>query len=175
LGSPKSGVDAARLRFLIAVADAGIQEAYPVADRCSVLAHARLVSALRLEVGAQVLSLLTGAATIFLIYYFGKDAKTLFAAVTSFAANALLAVVRYKRTGVSGGKDTLASVHTKLVAALPELEFLRGRLKSHCAAGSPSAGSAREIGQLVARAEQLCKEIRVQAAEIPGCLCHTPS
>ena len=157
-----------RFRFLIKVAEAGIDEAKGLAERCSVLAHGRLVRAMKLEISAQVIALSAGAGTIFLVLYFGRDTRTVISAIASFAGNLLLAGVAYYRTGIGGGKSALAAVHAKLVGVVPELDFLRARLTSLAASTSSEPGAVKELQQLLGRAEQLCKEVRLQAAEVPG-------
>jgi hypothetical protein len=69
---------------------------------------------------------------------------------------------------MGGNKNGLVAVHAKLVTSVPELTFLKGRLEGYGAIDFEDAQTIREATQLVAHAEQLCKDVRAWSAEIPG-------
>jgi len=156
-----------RWRFLLRVALSGLDEATSLADRCFALAHLRLRRALQLEFIATTVALVASASTVVLVAAHADATKTVVSAIGACIGNLLLAGVTMQRNGL-GGKDSVSAVHARLAALLPELTFLKGRLASYRSETEFDARMEQELGDLVARAEQLCKEVRVRCADVPG-------
>jgi hypothetical protein len=157
---------AQKARFLLSVAIEATSETKQLAESALIVATRRLDIARRLDFSAQSLSLLASSGTVLLLLQ--KNEKSYIAAVLSFLASLFLLGTSMYRTGMGGGKSGIQAVHAKLVTSIPELTFLRGRLAAYNSIPLDGAGAEKEALQLVSRAEQLCKDVRGWAAEVPG-------
>jgi hypothetical protein len=160
--------DNKRILFLLAVAQEGVEAAEFIAEKCCVEAQKRLTTALRLEFAAKAASLLGSMGTIILVLYLGKDVRTVFVAACSFIGSLSVAGAGLYRTGIGGGTRDLPAVHAKLATSIAELGFLRARLASYSRNTLLDEISQKDALRLVDRAEQLCRNVRAWASEVPG-------
>jgi len=165
LGTAPVELQPGEIRAMIKISRLALDQALALAESSQKAAHSRLSRGRQVEFFSHFVTLATTSGTTLLLL-FNQSQNTVYLAAGSFLASLLTMVTTFYRTGIGGGKDSLVTVHARLAGSIPEVIFLRGRLEANEAGPALDARSRRGVGQLVSRAEELCKEVRGWASQL---------